>query len=368
MGVFMEIISLKQAQEQGSNKYFTGIPCKCGHIDYRYTNGGKCCACIADYGKNRYMGSRVERIESAKLYYKDNRQAVLERIRKGTKARLNKHHDLVAEAKNKPCMDCGSRYPACVMDFDHRQGEDKYSSISKLVGNWMCSEKQLLEEIDKCDLVCANCHRIRTFDRRVYMKRTGTMMLSLIERARIFALASHTAAGNRRRYTNEPYICHPAEVFNIVSEVSNDPEILSACYLHDVVEDTCVEHEDIEMEFGPVVGMYVEGLTDISKPEDGNRDVRKRIDRDHTAGSCPEVKTIKCADFLSNWRTIVVHDLKFAKIYYKEKNLLMPFLGEANPILLGRVRGLLKIFADKMADEESERLSTALERKYIFND
>lgn len=189
----------------------------------------------------------------------------------------------------------------------------------------------------------------------------------LIARARLFANAAHTAVKQRRKYTDEPYFVHCQDVFNIVSEVTNDPEMLAACYLHDTVEDTGVEHEDIEEEFGPVVGKYVEGLTDISKLSDGNRAARKKIDRDHTASACPEVKTIKCGDFLSNWKTIEVHDPEFAKTYFVEKTLLMPFLGEANPILLGRVRARLQIFADRLAAEEAARLDVALERKRIFN-
>jgi len=68
---------------------------------------------------------------------------------------------IVQEYKNKPCSDCGIRYPYYVMDFDHVRGKKKFN-IS-IAPNKMISHAIILEEIAKCDVVCANCHRIRTF-------------------------------------------------------------------------------------------------------------------------------------------------------------------------------------------------------------
>lgn len=60
------------------------------------------------------------------------------------------------------CADCGQQYPACVMDYDHVRGE-KVERVARLAVNrpWSVIEA----EIAKCDLVCANCHRLRTRDR-----------------------------------------------------------------------------------------------------------------------------------------------------------------------------------------------------------
>jgi hypothetical protein len=63
-----------------------------------------------------------------------------------------------------PCFDCDKYYPSYVMDFDHVRGVKK-SGVSKLVAKnspW----EEIQEEIDKCELVCANCHRERTFRRK----------------------------------------------------------------------------------------------------------------------------------------------------------------------------------------------------------
>jgi hypothetical protein len=59
-----------------------------------------------------------------------------------------------------PCADCGMSYPYYVMDFDHRPGEVKTGHISDLMRSK--GRKAVMAEIAKCDVVCANCHRIRT--------------------------------------------------------------------------------------------------------------------------------------------------------------------------------------------------------------
>lgn len=69
----------------------------------------------------------------------------------------------VNQLKDNPCMDCGLKFPPVCMDFDHVRGE-KLFNISKLAKRFYKMET-LKEEIAKCDLVCACCHRIRTANR-----------------------------------------------------------------------------------------------------------------------------------------------------------------------------------------------------------
>lgn len=72
--------------------------------------------------------------------------------------RLNEQH------KRKPCTDCGQRFPLCCMDFDHLDPTQKHPKAR--YRNLVMIGKDLLEaEIAKCELVCANCHRIRTSKR-----------------------------------------------------------------------------------------------------------------------------------------------------------------------------------------------------------
>ena len=60
-----------------------------------------------------------------------------------------------------PCADCGGRFPACAMDFDHRNPAGKLKDVS-LLGN-LGQVQRAISESDKCDVVCANCHRVRTY-------------------------------------------------------------------------------------------------------------------------------------------------------------------------------------------------------------
>ena len=81
--------------------------------------------------------------------------------------RVEKHRRLIRQAKDVPWADCGQRYPHYVMDFDHRTGEKKFFNISVAGGQTRLSWERIAEEIAKCDVVCANCHRIRTHERRI---------------------------------------------------------------------------------------------------------------------------------------------------------------------------------------------------------
>jgi hypothetical protein len=63
-----------------------------------------------------------------------------------------------------PCVDCGINYPYYVMDFDHVRGQ-KHANVMELVST--LSKKKIDEEIAKCEIVCSNCHRIRTHMRKI---------------------------------------------------------------------------------------------------------------------------------------------------------------------------------------------------------
>jgi len=158
--------------------------------------------------------------------------------------------------------------------------------------------------------------------------------MSLVEKAYIFAMAAHAAVGQKRKYTGEDYIVHPVEVCNLIekSTIVND-EMRAAALLHDVVEDTQVSIELIKREFGKCVATLVEGLTDVSKAEDGNRAKRKEIDRQHIAKQSAACKTIKLTDLISNSRSILQHDKDFAKVYLKEKKALLEVLKEGDSCL-----------------------------------
>lgn len=165
---------------------------------------------------------------------------------------------------------------------------------------------------------------------------------SLPGRALEFASLAHGLCGQRRKYTGSPYFMHPLDVALLVSAFDNTPEVVAAALLHDVVEDAGVPLTVIQQRFGPVVASLVDELTDVSRPEDGNRKRRKEIDRQHTAAASPRAKSIKLADLISNTSSIVQHDSAFARVYLEEKALLLDVLGAGHPCLMRMARESLR--------------------------
>lgn len=166
-------------------------------------------------------------------------------------------------------------------------------------------------------------------------------MVDLPARALEFATAAHTAIGQLRKYTGEPYIVHPIAVAEIVRTVPHTEEMIAAAYLHDVVEDTPVTIGEIESEFGAEVAALVGWLTDVSKPGDGNRAVRKAMDRDHIAAAPAEAQTIKVADLMDNTRTIRDLDPDFWRTYRREKVALLDAMTQADARLRERALDLI---------------------------
>lgn len=184
-------------------------------------------------------------------------------------------------------------------------------------------------------------------------------MTDLIERARLYATAAHTAVGQLRKYTNEPYIVHPTEVAEIIHTVAHTPAMVAAAYLHDTIEDTEVTKDDICREFGAEVAVMVAWLTDASTPDDGNRAARKAIDRDHIRAAPGTAQTVKVADIISNVTSIVAHDPEFAEVYLQEKSEMLDVLVDADRGLWQRAVDLIQ--SSRIALERA-KLDSALRR------
>ena len=161
-----------------------------------------------------------------------------------------------------------------------------------------------------------------------------------------FATAAHI--NQTRKYTGEPYVAHCSSVAKIVEQYDNDIYVLQAALLHDTVEDTSVTNDRIKLVFGERVAKLVEELTDVSKPSDGNRKVRKEIDRQHLAQSSCEAATIKLADLIDNSKSIVENDKEFAKVFLAEKEALLEVLKHGNSDLYA--------LAAKTLNEAKEKL------------
>lgn len=98
-------------------------------------------------------------------YYHDNRERQLYLAKKRKQKYMEERKKFLGKIKSKPCFDCGKKYPTWIMDFDHRDGREKIASISFLTFRKLVNFDKIEKEIAKCDLVCANCHRDRTYKR-----------------------------------------------------------------------------------------------------------------------------------------------------------------------------------------------------------
>ena len=95
-------------------------------------------------------------------YYKEpNRRKHLAQVARRRRKRIRRHRQLIQDLKSQPCADCGEHFPYYVMDFDHLGG--KIAEVSLMAPSY--GTESLLTEVAKCDVVCANCHRVRTFER-----------------------------------------------------------------------------------------------------------------------------------------------------------------------------------------------------------
>ena len=115
-------------------------------------------------GYQSYCRSCSNKVQ--KKYYKDNKQDFIDKAR----VRKEKLRDRIRKLREEnPCVDCGKYYHYCQMDFDHI--ENKSFEISRGVSELGKSWDSLKNEISKCELVCSNCHRLRTFKRMEYSSR-----------------------------------------------------------------------------------------------------------------------------------------------------------------------------------------------------
>lgn len=136
----------------------------------RYCNGCKATLPLEAFNKNKAKKDGLQTQCRAcnnlhsRAYYEKNREYHKKAVLARNKAYAAELKRIVREAKDVPCADCGIKYPPYVMDFDHVTGV-KLGNISNMVGECVRIEK-LTEEIAKCEVVCSNCHRERSYSRR----------------------------------------------------------------------------------------------------------------------------------------------------------------------------------------------------------
>ena len=161
-----------------------------------------------------------------------------------------------------------------------------------------------------------------------------------ISKAKRFCAIAH--GSQKRKYTDMPYWVHPFAVAELVSMVTDNEDIIIAAYLHDTLEDTSVIYDDLVEFFGHTVAQLVYEVSDVSRPEDGNRKVRKDLDRQHLAKASPEGQTIKLADLIDNSHSITRYDPNFAIVYMKEKARLLEVLTKGDKTLLEKAKKIVE--------------------------
>lgn len=127
--------------------------------EYRQSS---CKVCVKKYNENYYR-LKAESIKAGAAQYRaQNKGSIARRVEQ----RLLENSQYIQKIKEEtPCTDCGiDRLPPFCMDFDHLEGTDKRCNVSKMMMS-AYSLKTLKEEIAKCELVCSNCHRLRTLRR-----------------------------------------------------------------------------------------------------------------------------------------------------------------------------------------------------------
>lgn len=151
-------------------------------------------------------------------------------------------------------------------------------------------------------------------------------MNKIIEAAQ-FAAKAHE--NQFRKYTDLPYVIHPARVAGRVSLLPNVTEdYIIAAYLHDVLEDTHISPKEIEDRFGSMVMWNVKHLTNVSKGSTLPREKRKEMDYWELSQKDRMIRNIKALDRIDNLNDMALAPSNFVKLYCKESESLLFYLGE----------------------------------------
>lgn len=124
---------------------------------------------LEEFNKKGFSRDGKERFQSncrpcdqkiSREYYEKNKEKQKKMIYASKRIRVEKAKEYVKNLKSStPCMDCGILYPHYVMDFDHQHSKKFLISMAMHDGT---SIDKIKNEIEKCEIVCSNCHRIRT--------------------------------------------------------------------------------------------------------------------------------------------------------------------------------------------------------------
>jgi hypothetical protein len=141
----------------GVEKPLEEFPFRSDRPTVRY---GTCRDCKRLYARKHYAANTD--------YYKDKAS------RQRTRQQVDNFRDLITYLRAHPCIDCGET-DVRVLQFDHIDPSLKSRDVSVMVRS--CQWSRVLEEIEKCEVRCANCHRLKTLAERSLTRLTRTCEL-----------------------------------------------------------------------------------------------------------------------------------------------------------------------------------------------
>lgn len=167
----------------------------------------------------------------------------------------------------------------------------------------------------------------------------------MIEKAILFGRYAHR--NQFRKGSGDNYWTHTERVGWKALSFGLDEDVVVAAFLHDTIEDQDVTEELLTALFNANVAKNVWWLSDQSKLSDGNRTVRKAIDRAHIAQAPNQVKTVKLIDSEDNLLDIRITDPNFAPTYFREKRDLLEVLRDGDIQMVNAVEDLINDFFKK---------------------
>jgi (p)ppGpp synthase/HD superfamily hydrolase len=167
-------------------------------------------------------------------------------------------------------------------------------------------------------------------------------------------LATKLHGEQKRKYSGEPYVTHTFRVAKTVEEHGGDENMVYAALLHDVLEDTETTEVELFSMLSNIIGhkdsvdtvRMVKELTDVFTTEkypDINRVGRKEMESFRLGMVSKRSQTIKYADLLDNGVDILKNDPKFAKVYLKEKRMIMDNMDKGNQTLYKKCMEFLNL-------------------------
>lgn len=167
--VGVDVSELTPACHKVTKRYPQGrTGTEAGYAAHRAAGEKACALCL--HANNKTSDARRLKAEKSVEYQERRRARSREANRRYAEANPERAsnsaalsraagREIIREAKNRPCADCGTQYPYYVMQFDHLDPSEKSFAIGIAATR---SPEVLRAEIAKCEVVCANCHAERT--------------------------------------------------------------------------------------------------------------------------------------------------------------------------------------------------------------